>query len=322
MSQVKEEKKKKIKVSSIVDGALLVLAGAMIALELTLFITTKKDGMPSLFGKTFMRVLTGSMDGPNTPEFFLTRAGNDASGRVTGVYETKEEAEKARSSSEGVFTLEKKGPWMLGINTAAVLERKAFEDVEPGDIVTFYYDLNEVYTHQLVSHRVIEIIDSTLYCYGDAYPKNGYPYSSSSSSYTGVQKITKSDYVGTIVSKSDFFGGVMTMTSSVWFVPVVVGVPLLSMAGFSVADSIKQARLAKKEEEAKIQEMVLASGVDPNDERAVAIEKEKAAVKLEIQEELQKEKEKQKELFRKQFEKEKEEALKLAKKEMDKEEKQ
>ncbi len=320
MSPQSEEKKKRFKVSTLVDGALLVLAGAMLALELTLFISTKKDGMPSLFGKTFMRVLTGSMDGPNTPEFFLTRAGNDASGRVTGVYETQEEAEKACSSSEGVFTLEKKGPWMLGVNTAAILERKSFEDVEPGDIVTFYYDLDSTYTHQLVSHRVIEIIDSTLYCYGDAYPKNGYAYSTSSSSYTGVQRITKSDYVGTIVSKSDFLGGVMTMTSSVWFVPIVVGVPLLSMAGFSLADTIKQSRLEKKETEAKIAAMVAASGIDLNDQRAVEIAREKAAVKLEIQEELEKEKQKQKELFLKQFEKEKQEAIKLAKKEMEQEE--
>lgn len=321
MSAPKEEKKKRVKVSSIVDGALLVLAGAMIALELTLFITTKKDGMPSLFGKTFMRVLTGSMDGPDTPEFFLTRAGNDASGRVSGVYETQEEAEEACSSTEGVFTLQKNGPWMLGVNTAAILERKAFEDVEPGDVVTFYYDLNSIYTHQLVSHRVIEIIDSTLYCYGDAYPKNGYPYSSTSSSYTGVQKITKQDYVGTIVAKSDFLGGVMTMTSSVWFVPTVVGIPLLSMAGFSMADAIKESRRRKKEEEAKIEAMVLSSGVDPNDERAMEIAREKAAVKLEIQEELEKEKQKQKELFLKQFEKEKQEAVKQAKKELGKEEK-
>ena len=51
-------KKRKIKASSIVDGVLLALGGALLLLELSFVISSRKDGMPSLFGKTFLRVCT------------------------------------------------------------------------------------------------------------------------------------------------------------------------------------------------------------------------------------------------------------------------
>ncbi len=307
---------KKFKISSLVDGVLLALAVGMLVLEGSLLISAKKDGMPSLFGKTFLRVLTGSMDGPDTPSLYLTREGNQEQGRVNGVYYTLEEADKAGGGVS--FELKKNGPWMLGIDTAAVLEKKSFEQVVPGDIVTFRYDIpttDGVYPDQLVSHRVIEIVDSTLYCYGDAYPKAGYPYSISSSAYQGVQRIKKEDYVGTIVSKSDFLGAVLVMTSSPYFVPAVVGVPLLAMAGFSFASSFKRQAALKKEEKRRVQALVYASGVDPNDEANYEREVEKASIKVQIQMEMEEEKEKQKEILRAQLKKEKDRFKKEMRKE-------
>lgn len=305
--------KKKIKASSIVDGVLLVLAGALLALELGFVISSKKDGMPSLFGKTFMRVLTGSMDGPDAPNLYLTRVGDLDSGRVDGVYYTVEDLERERGEGKAYFTLEKKGPWMLGVDTAAILERKSFEEVQVGDIVTFYFDIpttQGTMKDQLVSHRVIEIVDSVLYCYGDAYPKENYPYSSSSSDYQGVQRISKDDYVGVITSKSDFLGGVMVMTSSSWFVPVVVGVPLLGIATSSLINTFKERKRVKAEEDRRIEEILASSGISPEDELAYQREREKAEIKVQIQMEMEEEKEKQKAIFRKQFEKEKEKAKK------------
>ncbi len=306
-----EKKGKKIKVSTIVDGVLIVLGLLLLALELSLFISKQKDGMPSLFGKTFMNVITGSMDGPDTSLFYVTRAGDDASGRVTGVFYTKEEAEEASGEDKICFTLEKKGPSMLGVGTAAILERKDFSEVEVGDIVTFYYDITSdgyVYQNQLVSHRVIEIIDDVLYCYGDAYPKRGIAYSSSSSSYEGVQRIGKDKYVGTVTSKNDFLGWVLTVTSQQWFVPVVVGAPLLTMGAFSLVEGLRKSKAAKKEENARIQALVDKSGVSKEDEAAYEREWEKASIKVAIQMEMEEEKEKQKEIYRKQFAKAKEEA--------------
>ena len=321
-----EAKQKKIKVSTIVDGVLIVLGLALLALEVSLMISKQKDGMPSLFGKTFMNVLTGSMDGPDTSVFYLTRAGDSASGRVTGVYYTQEEAEEASGEDKTYFVLEKKGPTMLGVGTAAILERKDFSEVEVGDIVTFYYDIpagGTVYQNQLVSHRVIEIIDDVLYCYGDAYPNpsneagHKIPYESSSSSYEGVQRIAKDKYVGVVTSKSDFVGWILQVTSQQWFVPVVVGVPLLTMGAFSLFEGLKKSHDAKKEENARIQALVDKTGVKKEDGAAYEREWEKASIKVAIQMEMEEEKEKQKEIYRKQFAAAKEEAKKELKKEQE-----
>ena len=309
-----EEKKKKFKLSTLVDGVLIVAGLALLALEVTLMISKQRDGMPSLFGKTFMNVLTGSMDGPDTSVFYLTRAGDSVSGRVSGVYYTQEEAE----AKGKVFTLEKSGPSMLGVGTAAILETKDFSEVKEGDIVTFYYDITEggyVYQNQLVSHRVIEIVDETLYCYGDAYPKRGIAYSTTSSSYEGVQRIGKDKYVGVVTGKNDFFGWVLQVTSQQWFVPVVVGVPLLTMGAFSLFEGLKKSKEARKEENARIQALVDKTGVRKEDEAAYEREWEKASIKVAIQMEMEEEKEKQKEIYRKQFAKAKEEALAELKKE-------
>ena len=321
-----EEKKGKIKVSTVVDGVLIVAGLALLALEISLMVSKQKDGMPSLFGKTFMNVLTGSMDGPDTDVFYLTRAGDDASGRVTGVYYTQEEAEEASGEDKTYFTLKKNGPTMLGVGTAAILERKDFSKVEVGDIVTFYYDIpagGVTYQNQLVSHRVIEIIDEVLYCYGDAYPNpsndagHTIPYESSSSSYEGVQKISKDKYVGVVTAKNDFLGWVLQVTSQQWFVPVVVGVPLLTMGAFSLAEGLKKSRAARKEENARIQALVDKTGVKKEDGAAYEREWEKASIKVAIQMEMEEEKEKQKEIYRKQFLAAKEEAKKELAKEQE-----
>ncbi len=320
-----ETRQKKIKASTIVDGVLILLGAGLLAMELSLMISKQKDGIPSLFGKTFMDVLTGSMDGPETDVFYLTRAGDDERERVSGVYYTEEEA-KASSSTGVVFTLQKNGPKMLGVGTAAILERKDFSMVEPGDIVTFYYDIpagNTVYQDQLVSHRVIEIIDDVLYCYGDAYPNpdndagHKIPYDSSSSSYEGVQKIGADKYVGVVTAKSDFLGWVLQVSSKSWFVPVVVGVPLLTMGAFSLVEGLKKSKEAKKESNARIASLVEKSGVSKEDEAAYEREWEKASIKVAIQMEMEEEKEKQKEIYRKQLKKAKEEAKKELAKEQE-----
>ena len=326
-----EAKKKKVKVSTIVDGVLIVLGLGLLALELSLVISKQKDGMPSLFGRTFMHVETGSMVGPDTDVFYITRAGDSADGRVNGVYYTVEDAQKASGDGETYFELKKNGPKMLSIGTAAILEKRDFSSVVVGDVVTFYYDITGytndgqrvTYANQLVTHRVIEIIDDVLYCYGDAYPDpnndagSAIPYNSTSSDYRGVQKITKDKFVGVVTGKSDFVGWILEVTSQTWFVPVVVGVPLLTMGAFSLVEGLKKSREAKKEETARIQALVDKTGVKKEDEAAYEREWEKASIKVAIQMEMEEEKEKQKEIYRKQFEKAKEEARKELKKEQE-----
>ena len=319
-----EEKKGKIKVSTIVDGVLIVAGLALLALEISLMVSKQKDGMPSLFGKTFMHVETGSMAGPDTSLFYITRAGDKEDGRVSGVYYTQEDAEKASGEDKTYFTLKKNGPTNLPVGTAAILEKKDFSLVEAGDVVTFYYDIEaggEVYANQLVTHRVIEVFNDTLYCYGDAYPDpnndagSAIPYDSSSSDYRGVQKITKDRYIGTVTSKNDFVGWVLGVTSQPWFVPVIVGVPLLTMGGFSLYEGLKKSRELKKEENARIQAIMDKTGLKKEDGAAYERELEKASIKVAIQMEMEEEKEKQKEIYRKQFAKAKEEAKAALKKE-------
>ncbi len=321
-----EKKGKRVKVSTIVDGVLIAAGALLLALEVSLMVSKQKDGMPSLFGKTFLHVETGSMAGPDTPAFYLTRAGDKEDGRVTGVYYTQEEAEEASGEDKTYFTLKKNGPSMLSVGTAAILERKDFSEVTPGDAVTFYYDIEAggvIYKNQLVTHRVIEIIDDVLYCYGDAYPDpnndagHSIAYDSASSSYRGVQRIGKDKYVGTVTSKNDFVGWVLGVTSQQWFVPVVVGVPLLTMGGFSLYEGLKKSKEARKEENRRIQELVDKTGVKKEDGATYEREWEKASIKVAIQMEMEEEKEKQKEIYRKQFAKAKEEAKAQLKKEQE-----
>lgn len=306
-------KKKRFKVSTLVDVLLLGSCLFLLFAEISLVVSQKKDGIPSLFGKTFMRVLTGSMDGPDEPALFLTRAGDKENGRVNGVYYSAEEAKEHAEDKKTYFVLQKKGPYMLGVDTAAILEKRDFASVEVGDTVTFYYDIVEnglEYKNQLVSHRVIEKIGDYLYCYGDAYPKRGINYDATSPNYAGVQKISKDELVGVITAKSDFLGWFMVLSSSQWFVPVIVGVPLLTMGAFTLGENLKKIRDEKKEVKRRVEALVSASGVDRSDEAAYEREVEKATIKVEIQMEMEEEKEKQKAIYKKQFEKAKEEALK------------
>lgn len=304
--------KKKVKASSIVDAVLGVLVVVLLCLEINLVVTQRRDGIPSLFGTTFMRVLTGSMDGPDTSELYLTREGDVESGRVTGVYETVDEAKKASGADETYFVLEKKGPHKLSTGTGAVLTKISFDEVEAGDVVTFLYDIKvggTDYGNYPVSHRVIEIGEEngqkTLYCYGDAYPSHGIGYSSTNSSYEGVQHIHESEFLGVVTSSNDFLGWCLGVAQSPYFLPVAIFVPLGVMGIVSVIEMIVASNKARKEEDQKVKEMVAAMGVDPHDEKAYDAAYELCSTKLEIKEEMEAEKAKQKEKYQEEYEKEK-----------------
>ena len=78
----------------------------------------------------------------------------------------------------------------------------------------------------------------------------------------------------------------------------------------SLVDVFKERKKVKAEEDRRIQALVAASGVSPEDELAYQREVEKASIKVEIQMEMEQEKAKQMEIYRKQFEKAKKQALK------------
>jgi hypothetical protein len=305
MSEKKSEKKKS-PWGKIVDAILVLFILLLIGLEVDIMITTKRDRIPSLFGTSFMRVLTDSMDGGSSTSLHCTK--NTSTTRVTGVYHTEEEAKEKLKDGEEYYVIKKNGPAELHVGTGITINKISFDSVSVGDVITFWGQIEGLEGKQPISHRVIEKIESTrtLYCFGDnnepTYNEVKYHYSYDSSAWNEVKE---SDIIGKVNSASDFFGGLLGVVQSTWFVPIAVLVPLSIIATISALDIAKEYKAEKKKEEAYIEEAVKASGVDLNDERAVTIVREKARYRYELQEELEKEKEKQKEIYRVAFEEEK-----------------
>ena len=305
----KEKEKRKSRWGKIVDAVLVVFIVLLFGLEIDIMVTTKRDKIPSLFGVSFMRVLTDSMDGPTSSKLYCTK---NSSERVNGVYHSEEEAKANLDEGETYFVLDKQGPTSLHVGTGITINKISFDEVKVGDVITFWGQIEALEGKQPISHRVIEKIESTrtLYCFGDnnepTYNKIQYHYSYDSSAWNEVKE---EDIIGRVDRASDFFGGVLGVIQSTWFVPIAVLVPLSVIAAISAIDIAKEYKAEKDKEEAYIASEVAASGVDPNDERALTIVREKARYRYELREEMEKEKEKQKEILRRAIEEEKRKLL-------------
>ncbi|MEE3299237.1 MAG: hypothetical protein VZR98_02965, partial [Candidatus Enteromonas sp.] len=118
MSEKKSEKKKS-PWGKIVDAILVLFILLLIGLEVDIMITTKRDKIPSLFGTSFMRVLTDSMDGGSSTSLHCTK--NTSTTRVTGVYHTEEEAKEKLKDGEEYYVIKKNGPAELHVGTGITI---------------------------------------------------------------------------------------------------------------------------------------------------------------------------------------------------------
>ncbi len=309
-----EKKRKKNKIGVIIDWILGVFIVVLIALEINIVITARQNaGIPSLFGNSFMEVLTNSMDGPESSLIYTTHYEDKEDARVDAVYQSKEEVPEGRT----VFTLEKKGPNFLHVGTGILIKKVSYADVRVGDIITFLDEIEGFEGVYPISHRVIEKIESTktLYCFGDNNEpeyggiKRHYAYNASN-----WNEVKEADILGRVSWNSDAFGAVLGVVQKPFFVPVAVLTPLGIIAAISAVDIIKDYRAAKKKEEAEIAALASEYGADPNDPKATEIAFEKARIryemKLELEAEIEKEKKALRPLYAEEYRKAKEALLK------------
>ena len=327
---MEEQKKKKKIASKIVDivlGALIVL---ILGLQIDMFITKNNNfGIPSLFGYSFMEVLTDSMEGKEPDSFdagegvviqkkdvndvkageiiaFYSEAiGYCVSHRVIEIVESPEYAGAKGSfevSPAFEYSLDNGTSWANGGEEVALEEGKSF-------LTRSKEDKEHTLAHTIPTFAGKH--DMTFFTCGDNLNAEWYTkVTGKAVESTYRDNVPAKYYVGTVISHSHFFGGVLHTVQSIWFVPVAILVPILIIGTMTVIDFIKGYREEKKKEEEELSAEMIAAGVDPTDEKASLIFKEKYQMRKELEREMEEMKKEQKALFMEEFKKAKEELAK------------
>lgn len=309
--------------SRIADWVLGVLVVLLLFLQIDIIITSRRNyGIPQLFGKSFMQILTNSMDGPEDDYLVLTYQKpvyGVKSEKVDPLTETRPVLEVYPPEHEGLEEilknfdygyLIKRGPKFLHVDTGIIIQTIEFKDIVPGDVITFVDDISingQVFYNQPTSHRVIEIDyeKETLSCFGD----NNMPYDGSRVAYysdpTQRNDITKKDILGLVIYSNDGLGALLGAVQSTWFLPVMIITPLGIIGILSAVEAIHKGHQERKKEKMELAAAIEAAGIDKNDEVAMEVFVTRYQAKREMQQELEKEKERQKEIFREAYEAEK-----------------
>ena len=257
---MKKEKVKKI-ISWTIDGILVAIIGLLLYVQISMVVTKKPENhnVPMAFGHAFLYVVTDSMDDPENPNCIGPGCG---------------------------IIIEKVGnPSSLNVSNPIMDGDKIVDYDKTGDVVTFYWEgIKNLDTHRLISKRLNEETGKWEFQTLGDNPK----------AHTGVlrpEKWTEDDLVGKVVFHSMGFGSFLSIASpdaaamagkTAWFLPVAVLVPLLALAGMSVWDVYKKARQQEKEDEKRMLELMVAAGIDPNDEEAAELFRRKQEIKDEI----------------------------------------
>lgn len=283
-------KKRKI-ISYIVDGVLLVIIGLLGYIQVSMM-SNKRFGVPVVFGKSFLYVATDSMDDG-----------------TKGCYAPGTGLIIEKVSREGMMKLK--------------LSTPIYEDPEDeyskiigynndGSVVTFALDLTTQYvpdTHRLIKRSVDPDGKVWFVTMGDKYRLSPDEHGR----FNFDKAWSEDKLIGKAVYHSKALGNFLTIASpnaaaavgkKAWFFPVALIVPIVGLAGYYMAGAFVKYRKEEKERKAKIEEAMVASGIDLNDEEAVELFRLKEELKLDYQEEYEKiKKEIKKELEKKKNEK-------------------
>jgi hypothetical protein len=293
-------------VSHLIDGVMGFFIVGLFSLQITMMISEKNNyGVPSLFGYSFMQVLTDSMAKPNSQTVDTTY-------------------EDLTDSDGNAITVTKLGPLSLDQYTGIIIEKADASSIQVGEVITFYSDILKA----PVTHRVIEIKKDTdnsyvFYTFGDnpeSLTCETWVTNKVACTYPANRDTVAEKYlIGRVIWHSDAFGALMGVVQSSWFVPLAVLLPITVIATMSAIDLVKQAKAEAKAENDAVAAEFAASGTDPKDEKAVVAFEEKARYKYELTEEIKAEADKEKEKIAKEMAKEKAREMKKIKKEMKKE---
>lgn len=328
-----EEKKKKkvgrIIVDCILGGLIVLVLGMQVNTMLT-----KKDNydVPSLFGYSFMQVLTDSMEG-SAPDAF--DAGEGIIIQKKDVNEVKPEdvitffsesihfcvSHRVQEIVYSPKTATEPGSFIVSASQEYSFNRTDW--VKGGELVSLASG-ESFYTRATakeagkeepyVSHQIPKYTEEQkimFYTCGDNLEADWYVESTGHSVASNYRdNVDSKYYVGTVISHNKFLGGVLGTVQAPWFIPAVIMLPILLIAALSVVDFIKGWKEETKREEAEFQAALEAAGIDKTDERAVLIFKEKYQYKLDMQRELEAIKKEQKEIYLKELKKAQEELKK------------
>lgn len=286
------------KISVVIDIFLVILIAFVGYVQISMLISKKQNfGVPRIFGTSMLYVATDSMNDPG-------QKGSIPPGYAVIIEQVSPSAIKACTPIEG--------PDKDGNITILDYEKN-------GDVVTFFWkDINYVDTHRVISKTYDEATHKyTFTTMGDnpvIHQKFRNIQFNKLAVDLPVEEWGQDVLVGKLKSASRGLGQFLEIASPeaaailtvktgekhfAWFFPVAILVPILGIAlSYVIKGGINYSK-EKKAREAKINEALLASGIDLNDEIAVEAFKTKEEMKLDIKEEMQKE-----------FEKAKKEALK------------
>lgn len=328
-----EEKKKKKIGTIIVDSVLGVLIALVLGLQVDMMIT-KKDNydVPSLFGYSFMQVLTDSMEG-TAPDAFDAGEGiiiqrkeidEVKPGDVITFYSedikycvshrVQEIVYSPKSATEsGSFIVSASQEYSL--NNVDWVKGGELVSLEAGKSFSTRAIAKEgAEKEPSVSHTIPQYTEAgktMFYTCGDNLQADWYVQSTGHGVASNYRDTVDSKYyVGTIISHNKFLGDVLGTVQSAWFIPVVIMLPILFIAAMSVVDFVKAMKEENAKEKAEYEAALQASGIDLNDERAVLIFKEKYEYKRDMQRELEEIKKEQKEIYLKELKKAQEELKK------------
>ncbi len=329
-----EEKKKKKKIGTIiVDSILGVLIALVLGLQIDMMIT-KKDNydVPSLFGYSFMQVLTDSMEG-NAPDAF------DAG---EGIIIQKKQIEDVKPGDVITFFSEsihfcvshrvqeityspksatENGSFIVSANQEYSLNNVDW--IKGGELVSL--EAGKSFSTRAiapigkepepaVSHEIPKYTPegkTMFYTCGDNLQAEWYVEHTGHGVASNYRdNVDSVYYVGTVISHNKFLGAALGTVQSAWFIPVVIMLPILIIAAMSVVDFVKAMKEENAKEKAAYEKALAESGVDTSDEKAVMIFKEKYQYKLDMQRELEEIKKEQKEIYLKELKKAQEELKK------------
>ncbi len=286
--------KKKV-VSAIVDGLLGAIVLFLAYCQVSMMVSMNRPenhGVPNVFGRSVLYIVTDSM------------ASDTAENRSPEIIEEEERVTKTYTYTDTNGVEQTANRYRIGhieAGEGAVIKKEDPSLIRIGDIITFYYSsLNALDTHRVMEIDLPSSSNQNQYVFHTRGDNLHSQFGEWSPDYRDGA-IYASEVVGTVVSHSKALGDVLKLVSpavphgyAVWFVPLMVFIPLGSIATFTVIDTLKKAKKEEKEEEEEIRKAMEKAGVDPSDEAARIKFIEKESYKIELRK--QKEKAKQEEL--------------------------
>ena len=182
-------------------------------------------------------------------------------------------------------------PDSLPVGSGIIIEDVPPEEIEVGDVITFYYaTLGAPDTHRVTN--IIYDDDGQVRTFQTRGDNANAEIASSGETFS------VDNYIGKMVYHSVSFGTFLTYVSpqvpsehnhATWLFPLLILTPLAIAAIYTIASTAVQMRKERKQDQAELQDALAKAGIDPDDEAAVLAFEEKWRYKKELKEHYQKE---------------------------------